>query len=867
MTTQHKYASIKMPASGHGNLIKGGRYWVSENFDIAQPVSWNGIVLDGDGLLVGAANKGISVWESGAKRVQIAAEGIGIFGGYSFWVPDGYDPNDQDTWHGVVIDYSGINVFSVGLPRVTINSGGIFIRGGSSSWVPEDFDPEDVLTWTGVMIDSTGIRCYETSSESAAIINRVDISQSGIVVRGGSSAWLPENFDQAVPVSWRGLILDKEGLRCYEPLFDENGEFEQLIKRVDINYAGAIFAGGLTIWTESIFDPDNPKGVVIGADGITVYGGASIWVPENYVQADPLTHNGIIITSDYMGAMIGGVFTAKILKTGSFFFGNTAGKQISFNVSTGDFIIDANVEVKNSAGDLFTAGDLFGRVSSTIGSSGDITISPAKKLKITNTVDGVGCISFEEGSGANSVWTTIEAIQGLTLIKTPQANTDFQIGGTSSDQFRSVIVKSLLVVDNVKDADGTSRSAGAVFKGGYRASLKLTSAGTLNLDDIVNGTTYKLVTATNLTNFETAYTRVSNVINSSYSLWLASTKNINFASLSAISATTGSGTFWAGTTTELLSIGTEALPFSSIEYYATTGHNFYIGNNMPLYLSSTGASITGKTEISNTVAGYYEGLKVANASTATNAYCQFGMYSGLASLYIGVVDAAYSNWTGGSYIWSVHENGRLSLGAANAEKMAIMPDGKVRIGMSTAPDALLDVANRASGAIATYTVRTRHIDGKAVSDYSMGHLYLQYNAAGYGVVIGDSGTDHPLTVYGTVTVNTLAGSGTRSVYSTSTGALTNTSSDRALKVNDQAITYGLDAVMKLRPISFNWIRQEVMGSQKELGFIAQEVEAIIPELVGINYDGMRSLDYAKMTAVLCKAIQELNEKLERLNTK
>ena len=101
----------------------------------------------------------------------------------------------------------------------------------------------------------------------------------------------------------------------------------------------------------------------------------------------------------------------------------------------------------------------------------------------------------------------------------------------------------------------------------------------------------------------------------------------------------------------------------------------------------------------------------------------------------------------------------------------------------------------------------------------------------------------------------LGGSGNRAVYSDANGVLTNSSSDVTLKKNVENIAYGLNSIMALRPISFNWI-PEKLGEQKEVGFIAQEVQESIPELIGTNKDETLTLDYPKLTAVLTKAIQE-----------
>jgi hypothetical protein len=115
-------------------------------------------------------------------------------------------------------------------------------------------------------------------------------------------------------------------------------------------------------------------------------------------------------------------------------------------------------------------------------------------------------------------------------------------------------------------------------------------------------------------------------------------------------------------------------------------------------------------------------------------------------------------------------------------------------------------------------------------------------------------------------VANLAGAGNRAVYSDATGVLTNSSSDATLKTNVEDISYGLDATEKLRGVSYNWIDTEKRGAQREIGLIAQEVQQVIPEVIGTNDNGTLSVDYPKLTAVLIKAVQELNAKVTALET-
>ena len=101
-------------------------------------------------------------------------------------------------------------------------------------------------------------------------------------------------------------------------------------------------------------------------------------------------------------------------------------------------------------------------------------------------------------------------------------------------------------------------------------------------------------------------------------------------------------------------------------------------------------------------------------------------------------------------------------------------------------------------------------------------------------------------------MNFYSGEGTIRGYLTLGGTFTNTS-DVSLKENIVDLTYGLPEVLQLKPRKYN-----VKGYEpKQIGFIAQEVQSILPELVDEN-NGLLGLSYGNMTAVLANAIQEMH---------
>lgn len=90
------------------------------------------------------------------------------------------------------------------------------------------------------------------------------------------------------------------------------------------------------------------------------------------------------------------------------------------------------------------------------------------------------------------------------------------------------------------------------------------------------------------------------------------------------------------------------------------------------------------------------------------------------------------------------------------------------------------------------------------------------------------------------------------------------SSDVRLKRNVEPITDGLQKIAGLNPVTFEW-KDDSGGGR---GFIAQEVQKVIPEMVGKNRynDGQEYLDigYSELYPLLVSAIKELKARNERL---
>ena len=97
------------------------------------------------------------------------------------------------------------------------------------------------------------------------------------------------------------------------------------------------------------------------------------------------------------------------------------------------------------------------------------------------------------------------------------------------------------------------------------------------------------------------------------------------------------------------------------------------------------------------------------------------------------------------------------------------------------------------------------------------------------------------------------------------------SSDRRLKTNILNIPNALEKVSMLNGVTFDWKEFEANKNKEihaneghDVGIIAQEVEAIFPEIVDNRKNGYKAVKYDRLVAVLIEAVKELNTKVKIL---
>ena len=146
-------------------------------------------------------------------------------------------------------------------------------------------------------------------------------------------------------------------------------------------------------------------------------------------------------------------------------------------------------------------------------------------------------------------------------------------------------------------------------------------------------------------------------------------------------------------------------------------------------------------------------------------------------------------------------------------------------------------------AASSWSFDSATLDRLLISRGGTGVSEVEISGAGDVIMLGN------LTVGGDAAVNTI----------TLDGVVQHTS-DKRYKKNINNIDYALEKVMSLRGVHYEWRQNEFAHKRfkagTQIGFIAQEIEKVVPELVKTNADGYKSVAYTNLTPILVEAIKE-----------
>ncbi len=186
-------------------------------------------------------------------------------------------------------------------------------------------------------------------------------------------------------------------------------------------------------------------------------------------------------------------------------------------------------------------------------------------------------------------------------------------------------------------------------------------------------------------------------------------------------------------------------------------------------------------------------------------------------------------------------DGELAIYTNNNERVRINIDGNVGIG-TTAPAIDLAIGDTDTG------IKWNSDGSLSIYGNNSPRIFVKDNGE---IGIGTTTTAHPLHM-------------ASGAYVTTGGAWTN-ASDARLKTNIINTSYGLQTVMQLRPVNYTMRK----GGEAQVGFLAQEVQKIVPEVVSgtegdIEKGETLGLSYGNLVPVLTKAIQEQQKQIDEL---
>ena len=176
-----------------------------------------------------------------------------------------------------------------------------------------------------------------------------------------------------------------------------------------------------------------------------------------------------------------------------------------------------------------------------------------------------------------------------------------------------------------------------------------------------------------------------------------------------------------------------------------------------------------------------------------------------------------------------------------------------------------DMSVTSASSVGTIESYTAYLDSNPLLT-----VYGESDGAGsvqnLGVGIGTTTPSAPLDVVasGTGTIASFT-SDNATGCSLATDGTISCSSDERLKKNIDNLEIGIDTLMELRPVDYHWNTQEE-EEVKKLGFIAQEVEDLLPELVREDANGYKQLNTTGMIPLLVKSIQDQQEEIQGIKS-
>jgi hypothetical protein len=393
------------------------------------------------------------------------------------------------------------------------------------------------------------------------------------------------------------------------------------------------------------------------------------------------------------------------------------------------------------------------------------------------------------------------------IIALDQANTTTYSGiATSTLGFSKANTANVLAYNTSVGANNWANTVGTSGN-----SYAVTVTAYANSYSNIIGTrsnTYAALVGSSANSYQTTYAGTIGVASNAYAALVGSSANSY--------QTTYAGTIGAASNGFASSVGTSANTYAlTVLSYANTWANTvgtranswanYVGTSANNYANYVGVSSNGFATVVGAAANTLSNTKLANTPNVTFA----------GNLYIPTNASVYTGTGSGSvYIINNQINSGYNYNAGDGS-LAINYTG---FNSGTSHFRNLNIYDGKSNSIATF-----------------------------------AGSDKSLYVYGDV----------QAYYS----------SDISLKENITNITDAVAKVNSIRGVEFDWTDDYISKKgnldgyfirKRDIGVIAQELEKVLPEAVGVREDGIKAVKYERIVPLLIEAIKELSNEIEEL---
>jgi hypothetical protein len=466
------------------------------------------------------------------------------------------------------------------------------------------------------------------------------------------------------------------------------------------------------------------------------------------------------------------------------------------------------------------------------------------------------------GSNNGASQTLVNAgTSGLSLGNSAVANT-IQIGNTSG-----AVAQTINIGNNA-----TASSVGTLVLGStIGASISTLQAGTGGL------------------NIQTQGTGTLGIGNNA----VAQTLQIgNSTGATTVTIDSGTGTIGIGTTASARTVNVatgaaaQTATFGSINTTSTTTIQAGTGG---LNLGSGG--IANTIQIGNTTGAVAQTINIGNNSTASSTN-NINLGSSIAGTVALTGPTTVTNRTSGSSDTFVVSNststGTILLAKDNTTTVLTVADGgAATFQNSSNSSTAFNVNNSSSESVFAADTSSNQVfvgngpaNGAALNVRSNSTAALNiYNTLGGNVLVAD-GTNKTVGIgkvaSTTITLDVLSGGADATTVAQfkNAGATSCTvqpggtgfacSSDARLKTNISDIGNGLDVVNQLRAVNFNWNSDP--NGKSQVGFLAQDLQNIIPSAVSTDSNGYLVANYSMITPYLVGAVQLQQGQINQLST-